>query len=392
MFHPRVPLAWKNLTHDPRRLAVALAGIGFAVLLMFMETGFENALFDSMVKMPRELDADIVITSTAQTSMTSKQTFSREQVVQAASCEGVAEALPLYIESFFSIWKKPGGLGHPIRVLAYDPRRSMFLVPELARHRNALMQSQTALYDRRGKRDKYGVPETDQALSEQQGALLAGQSIRLVGSFRLGRDFVNDGNLVMSSDNLARYFPQRAIGGDPLSVVDLGVVRVAPGHDVAEVKKRLARLLPTAVRADTKTEFVARERAFWQNSTPIGYIFWVGKIMGFVVGVIICYQIIFADIADHMPEFATLKAMGYRSQFFIKVVLQQSIYLSALGFIPGCLAAYVIYDRLASGTGLLMFLTPGRVALVLLSTVAMCVASGSLAIRKVLAAEPAELF
>jgi len=390
MFRARVPLAWKNLTHDPRRLAVALAGIGFAVLLMFMETGFENALFDSMVKMPQELDADIVITSTAQTSLTSKQTFSREQVLQAASCEGVAEALPLYIESFFAIWKKPGGLGHPIRVLAYDPRRPMFLAPELARYHDALMQPHTALYDRRGKREKYGVPETDQALSEQRGALLAGKSIRLVGSFQLGRDFVNDGNLVMSADNLARYFPQRA--GDPLSVVDLGVVRVAPDYDVADVKQRLVRILPAAVRVDTKAEFVARERAFWRNSTPIGYIFWVGKIMGFVVGVIICYQIIFADIADHMPEFATLKAMGYRSGYFIKIVLQQSIYLSALGFIPGCLAAYVIYDRLASGTGLLMFLTPGRVGLVLLSTVVMCVASGSLAIRKVLAAEPAELF
>jgi len=40
----RTPLAWKNLTHDVRRLAVAVSGVAFAVILIFMELGFLNAL------------------------------------------------------------------------------------------------------------------------------------------------------------------------------------------------------------------------------------------------------------------------------------------------------------------------------------------------------------
>jgi putative ABC transport system permease protein len=345
-----------------------------------------------MVKMLDELDADVVIASSAQYSMTAKETFSREQIVQARRCAGVRQVVPLYIENAFAIWKRPGGVGHPIRVLAYDPGDALFKLPALTEFSQALEEPHTAVYDRRSKQNKYGVPSDDAELAAQRGAELSGTSIRLVGAFHMGRDFVNDGNVIMSAENFARYFPGRAFGGDPLSVVDLGIVRVAPGSSASEVAANLDRILPRSVQAFPKDAFVRRERAFWRNSTPIGYIFWVGKIMGFVVGVIICYQIIFSDIADHMPEFATLKAMGYPSRYFIQVVLQQSVYLAVLGFIPGLLVTAIVFDRLASGTGLLMFLTPARVAVVFAATVAMCIASGTLAIRKVLSAEPAELF
>ncbi len=107
---------------------------------------------------------------------------------------------------------------------------------------------------------------------------------------------------------------------------------------------------------------------------------------------IICYQIINADIADHMPEFATLKAMGYPNRYFVGFVLLESTYLSLLSFVPGVLASYVLYEALARSTGLLMILNPSRVATVFLLTLAMCITSGCLAMRKVLAADPAELF
>ena len=76
--------------------------------------------------------------------------------------------------------------------------------------------------------------------------------------------------------------------------------------------------------------------------------------MGFMVGVIICYQIIYSDIADHMPEFATLKAMGYRNRYFIGLVLQMSLYLSVVGLRAGPVGQLLLYNRLAHCTGLLM--------------------------------------
>ncbi|TMQ33199.1 MAG: hypothetical protein E6K70_14430 [Planctomycetota bacterium] len=65
----------------------------------------------------------------------------------------------------------------------------------------------------------------------------------------------------------------------------------------------------------TKNEFIDQELVFWQGNTPLGYVFGVGSVLGFVVGVVICYQILYTDVMDHLPQFATLKAIGYRTVF-----------------------------------------------------------------------------
>jgi putative ABC transport system permease protein len=175
-------------------------------------------------------------------------------------------------------------------------------------------------------------------------------------------------------------------------MVDLGVVQVCKGADPQEVKQRLIESLPHDMLVKTKDELIDREIGFWNSSTPIGFVFSLGTVIGFVVGVIICYQVIYADIADHMPEYATLKAMGYGNGYFVRVVLQEAFYLSVLSFIPGLILSAALYQVLAQSTGLLMMLTFPRIAVIFLLTVAMCVVSGAMAMRKVLSADPADLY
>jgi putative ABC transport system permease protein len=385
----RVPLAWQNLTHNRRRLAVAIGGIGFAVILMFMETGFENALIDSTVKVLEEVNADIIVTSKAQYSLTAGQTFSRRRLLQAEACPGVSTATPFYIESFVADLKAPGTKRHPIRVLAFDLADQAILLPEVVSQTSALAERGAALFDVKGK-PAYGI-DAQKLNTTPDGLELSGQSIRLVGSFSLGTDFANDGNLIMSAANFARYFPSRT-GRDRLDSVTLGLIRIETNEEIVAVQQRLIAALPDDVMVLTKPQFITQEMAFWRRSTPIGYIFAVGTIMGFFVGVVICYQVIYADVAKHLREFATLKAMGYRNRYFVGLVLRQSLYLSLLGFIPGLLASLVLYAALANYTGLLLILTTKRALLVLLLTVAMCGISGALAMRKLWSADPAELF
>jgi putative ABC transport system permease protein len=158
------------------------------------------------------------------------------------------------------------------------------------------------------------------------------------------------------------------------------------------VKEELIALLPKEVTVETKSRYVQGEMDYWSESTPVGFIFLLGVVLGFVVGIVICYQIIFANIADHQAEFATLKAMGYTTPFFIGIVLGKSIYLSILGFIPGLLISAGIFEVLSRSTGLLMELTVFRALSIYVLTLVMCIISGCLAIRKVLELEPAELF
>ena len=179
---------------------------------------------------------------------------------------------------------------------------------------------------------------------------------------------------------------------EPLGVIDIGVIHLAPGADLATVRDKLDALLDDRVYVATRAQFRSQEVRFWDTSTPIGIVFFAGKVIGFVVGMVICYQVIYSDIADHMSEFATLKAMGYTTSYFILLILTEAILLAVIGFLPGSAVSAGLYSWLSGKTGLLMVMTVSGLLFVFLTTVAMCVASGLLAVRKLLSADPANLF
>lgn len=388
----KTPLAWHNLTHSWRRLLVAVGGLGFAVLLVFMQNGFRYALFDSAVRLIRELDADLVIVSSAHRGLVSLETFDETRVYQARGCPGVAGVYPFYL-FYGGEWKLAGEISQRIRLLACDPAAPVFPPNSKIQGQLPLLSEPgTALFDGQGKLKKYGVRLLPNGQLDHSSAEVGGKNVEVVGSFALGTDFVSDGTLIVSDRTLAKCYPARSPGRPALAAVDLGVVQLEPGADAAAARDRLAALLPGDVKVRTKAEFLDDEREFWNRSTPIGYIFFLGMGLGFVVGVIICYQVIGTDVADHLAEFATLKAMGYRNAFFIGFIFQESLYLTVLGFLPGMAASWGLYQALEWLTGLPLDLTPGRAAAVFGFTALMCVLSGCLVIRKVFDADPAELY
>jgi putative ABC transport system permease protein len=392
----KTPLAWKNLTHDWRRLAVAVAGIGFAVILMFTQVGFQNALFDSQVKMIDDLQGDIFLLSRAKYTLAAEKRFPLELINQAASCPGVAGAYPLYSELTLSRLKnlEPGGSSKafPIRSIGFRLQDPILKSPEINAQLTKLSLPGAALIDVRSKRENFRFPLDDERALSESPAELNNRRVTLVGTFHMGTDFAHDGNLAMSAENFAQFFPERMQMGDPLSVVDLGVVHVKEGEDVEHVRDLLDQLLDDRVFVRTRREFRSEEVRFWDDSTPIGIIFFAGKVIGFIVGSVICYQVIYSDIADHMSEFATLKAMGYTTGYFLRLIVVEAVLLSFIGFVPGQLISAGLYSVLAESTGLQLKMTLDAMALVFALTLGMCLMSGMLAVRKLVAADPANLF
>jgi putative ABC transport system permease protein len=367
-----------------------VSGVGFAVILIFMELGFLNALLESTVQVLRHVNGEVVLVSPVRYSLVSTNRFDMRRLIAAREVPGVASVAPLYIESSLSILRPKDSRGFPVRVLAVREHDPALNIPALATHHDAMRTEGAAICDVTS-RGKYAFPPPGRPLDGFEGTL-NGQELRLAGRFRLGIDFANDGNLLMTATNFAHFFPERAVGGDPLRMVDVGVVRLEPGHSPADVASKLRRVLPADVEPFTRQQLIDREMRFWRTNAPLGYIFMVGAVMGFVVGVVICYQIVYADIADHLREFATLKAMGYSSAFFIGLVLEQTVYLAVLGFLPGAAISFLTYKVLAEYTGLTMQFTASLAATVFAATAAMCILSGFLAVSKLLAADPAELF
>lgn len=391
----RTPLAWKNLTHNVRRLLVAVAGVTFAVVLMFMERGFQNALFDSTVELVRNFRGDIVLLSSSRYSLSSSSRFPSSSVSLARSLNDVQEVHPVYIENYMAILRKPNFLSRPIRVVAFNVRNRVFtegLESQLESCRQQLLAPRTAIIDVTSKESIYQFDPRLAVLSQPADVELAGKRILLVGNFQLGTDFANDGTLFMSLENFAFYFPLREVFADPLSTVDLALVTCRPGSDLLQVKQQLQQVVGKQVRVFTRQELVDKEIRFWDKNTPIGVIFRVGMIMGFVVGVLICYQVLYNDISDHMAEFATLMAMGYSRGYFINIVVREALYLSLFGFVPGLTISWLLFQLITQWTGLTMSLSPWEIGLTLAFTILMCVVSGLLAVRKLLAADPASLF
>ncbi|QKD83768.1 DevC protein [Thermoleptolyngbya sichuanensis A183] len=384
----RTPLAWSNLTYERRRLLTAIAGVAFAVLLMFMFRGFENALYDSQVQLLKVLNGEIIVVNRLKYTMFIPAQFARRRLYQAQAFDGVEAAYPLYVRDG-AAWKNPETKAvRPLRVLAFNPNDPVLTIPEVLASQEALKLPWTVIVDEKSRAEVGTV--TTGTVTE-----LAEQQVQVVGTYALGTDFASaNGNVIMSDQNFLRYFA--SLGPEEqsrdLNTVDIGLLRVRPGADVDAIARTLRDQLPKDVAVLTKPEFVDMELDYWRNNTAIGFVFTLLTIMSFVVGIILVYQILYTDVADHWTQYATLKAIGYSNRYLLGVVFQQALLLGVMGFIPGYLIALVLYRLTANATGLLMQMTLGRGLNTLLATVVMCLISGAIAIRKVQSADPAEVF
>ncbi len=382
----RVPLAWLNLSHNRRRLAVSLLGIACAVVLMSMEYGFLNAMFDSQVALVRALRADLVVVGKLKYTLSVDNPMSRRRVVQALAVPGVGAAYPVYIQTRRFLWRNPAdGRRRPIRVVAFDPADPVLLNAEVEAAQARLQYPETVLIDRKSK------PFLGHAEAGTAGEL-ARHRARVVGTFALGTDFVNDGTVITSIRNFVAMFPGRPPAQAVLRGVELGLVRLAPGADPEVVLGALRRALPADVRVLRKADYLAEEERYWRSSTPIGFVFGLGTLMGFLVGVIVCYQILYTVVVDYLPQYGVLKAMGYDNRYLRSVVLQQSLLLALAAFLPALLLVALLYGWIGAATGLPMRLTLPRTAVVLILAVGMCLLAGLMAMRRALAADPAEVF
>ncbi|MCC9657317.1 FtsX-like permease family protein [Rhodopirellula halodulae] len=409
----RTPLAWKNLIGNPARLCIAAAGVGFAAVLMFTQNGFRNALLDSPVQLIEVIDCELVAISPARYMLPVDERFPRSLLRRVKADDAVADVQALLVERTMARVRVAGSPARPIRVISVPDetlpaaseraaedsstktKRTWLNIPGLDENRVQLRRPGTALVDRK-TRSEYGFDFESfgfqpSGAPAEQSIELSQQSIELVGAFTLGTDFANEGSLLIAESSFPTYFPRRGMG-KPLQVVDLGLIRLHEGHSPGEVAKRLTQMAEGQWQVMTREQIRDREQTFWSEQTPVGMIFLIGTLMGFAVGIIICYQILFTNLQDAMSEYATLKAMGYPNRYFVGLVIRQSVYLSVLGFIPAVLIVLGLFRVLESLTGLPMALTLPRAASVLALTTLMCLISGLLALRKLVRADPASLF
>ena len=408
-----IPLAWRNLVYDRLRTLVAIAGVAFAVVLVFLQLGFLGAVRRTATLVYDELEFDLLIHSHEYLHISRPGTIPQARLFQAQAIEGVLTARPLHIA--YILWipaekegttptgervRQPADCGgdggllaswrskapvasagrRAMLVFAEDPAQNVFRLENVQQKTEQLKLPGTVLVDTLS-RPEFGC--LDEGLVTDFGR----QRLVIAGQFTMPIGFAADGALITGDTTLKRLFPQRS-----LDDVSLGLVRLEAGADPRLVSQQLRDALPNDVQVLTRREVLDAEQHYWVYKTNVGVIFGTGAVVALLVGVAIVYQVLASSIVGHLKEYATLKAMGYTPRYLSLLVLQQAWILAVAGFLPGLLIAYTLYTVTERFARLPMHMGIWLIGGVFVCSVIMCSLAGLGSLRKVHSADPAALF
>ena len=404
MVFRKTPISLLNFISQPTRAIVSVLGVAFALLLIFMQLGFRGAVGNTATIVYGKLTGDLVMRSPDYVHLYEPRTIDRSWMNMVAAHSDVEAVDPFFI--MLHRWQNPPKTGkcdnappdgsfRTVGMMGIQLDRPVIDIDELSEKINLLKDPDAMLVDR-ATRAEYG-PENCKEFSNSDISKhtdMGGRTTLIAGHFKLGTGLATNGAVLVSDVG----FGMRA-RLDVQQQASLGLVRVKPGKDTSVIRAAIVSWLKErepsselAVQILTMEEQRLWERKRWLNETPIGMIFSMGVALSFIIGAAIVYMVLATDVASRLPEYATLKAMGYSPSFLSQTVLRQAWLLSLIGYIPAFVTAILLYKITSSLSGIPVFMTWQRAAGVFGLSLLMCTLAGILAVRKLLKAEPASLF
>jgi putative ABC transport system permease protein len=374
-----VALAWRILTFDKGRTALAVAGVFMAILLVFVQLGFFIAVPQGGMLLYDNLDFDLLIASTGYEYQAQPGQFASSLLARARTVAQVAQASALYFGQ--AKWRSGDeGKAPDVFVIGFDPHSRIFAVDSINRQAGVLERPDTLLVDN-STRPMFGPLTTGRKVTIDNKTMTIG------GNYVLGTGFMGLGVILVSEPNFIRLFPYRS-----LEQVNLGLVRLKPGVDADQAAAALHRALGNGIQVFTRPQLESHETAYWTTRTSVGLLFGSGLLVAFVVGIMVVYQILATQVSRQLPQFATLKAVGYRDRFFGGTVVLMSLLIVLAGFVPALLAAAGIYSVIREETLLPVTMTGWRIAAVFIATLFMAGFSALLSMGGLRRADPADIF
>jgi putative ABC transport system permease protein len=375
----RSALAWRILTYDKGRTALAVVGVFMAILLVFVQLGFFIAVPQGGMLLYDRTRFDLLIASTGYEYQVQPGEFPLLQLDRARTAPEVALAAPLYFGS--AKWRSgEDGKAPDVFVIGLDPQDRIFTSEDLNRQLPILDPADTALVDS-ATRAMFGPLTTGRVVD------IAGDKVKIGGDYVLGTGFMGLGVILVSTENFVRIFPFRKLGQ-----VNLGLIQLKQGVDPDRAATSLRKLLGGDIQIFTRPELEAHETAYWTTRTSVGLLFGSGLIVSFIVGVMVVYQILATQVSRQLPQFATLKAVGYGDRFLGGTVVTMALLIVLAGFFPALVAALGVYVVIREETLLPVEMSGPRIAIVFAATLAMAAASALLSMSSLRRADPADLF
>lgn len=387
----RTNLALLNILSNLPKTVLSIAGIGVAIVLIFMQLGFRGAVEDTATNIYGKLDFDILIRSPDYLHFIDSGTIEQRLLDEIAGLDGVQDVKSLRVA--VANWRTERGEMQGILLLGVDPDQSPFHDQDIDRHFNLLNSADTLLIDRKSHRE-FGPLNRRKFDSADVGRSfeVADRQMNIVGLFSMGAGLAANGAAIVSETTFERLVPQQTV-----QQVSFGLVQLQDGVD-AEVISQTIRgrfqrsTTDQTVGVLTREEVIRLELKRWIGETPIGFIFTLGVMIALLVGAAIVYMVLGNDVAYRLNEYATLRAMGYSNLYLSAMVLKQSAYLALFSFVPALMLSLGLYWVTSVVANIAMEMNFLRVGSVFVLTVVMCGLSGALALKKLWQAAPADLF
>lgn len=378
-------VAWQQLSHQKVKLAAAASGVVVAVMLMLVQLGIRQGAMDSSVAFSRRITSDLVVVSPRTKSIFRSAQFPRRLLYRLPCDPEVVQVSEVYMSlaQWKNEWEK---IEHPISVYGVEPSTLMLDLPGFSNEAQKLELPDHLIFDSLS-RNNYGPVNETLSRTGSLPTEVNGRRVNVFSSIAVGISINTDGNIYCSRANFLRLFPGRSPGS-----IDLGLVQLKPGADARKAAKRLQVLLGTEAKIVPRDELVDAEIAYVRSTAPIDFIFGMGAAVGFFIGFVVVYQILYTEVANHLPQLATMKAMGFTDHYLLRLVLWQAIILATLGYVPGYFMAIALYEVAEREIQMQFSMTWQRATGVLIATLAMCAVSAVVAVRKAWAADPAEVF
>lgn len=402
-------IARKNLIEHPIRLMIALAGILFAVGLVILQTGIYTGFTRSVSFLITNSKAEVWVASESMVHLGLTLPIPYEDLNRVRQIEGIEQAEPLIFRG--ASWRNNRGQLSSITLIGLNPAKDLFYPLSLRLGQIKTLETPHSVF----------VDETSlNALNVKQvgdTGIIASLPAQIRGLTQ-GTQSLVLGPIVFSSIESARAYTTTPLTTEiPCSVAAEGIncseppanfppalralrtgdsinyilVRAASGTNLTDLKQRIETALPNT-RALTRAEMAKQTQDYWERRSSIGFILGLGGVVGIIVGIVVVGQILYASVSDNIKEFATLKAIGGTNGVIYRVIGEQALWMSILGYLPGLAISIAIAQWAEATQGILILISPLSALYVLGITVLMCLIAASFAIRKVIKLDPASVF
>ena len=371
-----VDLARKNLLHDKLRFVITVMGVAFAVTLVFVQVGLFLGLLSNATVVIEHVSADLWVTSKNTPNIDFSHTFPESYVERVRSVPGVAKADNLILS--FAQVSLPTGAQESMEVYALKDFRTWNLPWNYSGNIEDLRRGPYFMLDDSAVK-RFGSFEVGEYRE------IIDNRMQVIGKTHGALSFTTTPLAFMDFDRMQALSP--ALLRNRTNYI---IVKLEPGADVEKVRAEIQSRLPFN-DVWTSKEWAARSRNYWVQSTGLGLNMILTVFLGVLVGVVVVAQTLYTSTMEHLKEFGTVKAIGGTNGDIYKILAEQAVISAIAGFGVGAVFAYGLRPLMAK-IALHLIIPQTFLGIVLVGTVAMCLAASMLSFRKIASIDPALVF